>query len=183
MENPSRITMICAAAVLVVAAAPSASRSSLNARFVDWPERTNVIHIIVLDDEGRPSQPAATAKEGQWVLFGFEWAGETVEALQNDIVDNPDHDITLAVDGGTSFSVKDGYQDPFEAEPGSGPRWAWDHDGDGLGDGNGNGVGDWDGPILFFRYQHTGLSVGTHTFEFEINGDFDVITVEVIADE
>ena len=121
--------------------------------------------------------------EGQWVLFGFEWADDTVEALQA-LVDNPAHDITVSIDGGASFSVKGGYQDAFVAEAGTGPRWSWDHDGDGLEDGNGNGVGDWDGPILFFRYLYSGLSVGTHTFEFTIVdlefGISEVITVEVI---
>ena len=85
-----------------------------------------------------------------------------MEALQA-LVDNPAHDITVSIDGGASFSVKGGYQDAFVAEA---------------------GTGDWDGPILFFRYLYSGLSVGTHTFEFTIVdlefGISEVITVEVI---
>jgi len=167
-------------------AAPTAGVAGLNARFIDWPEKSNVIHIVTYGDEGRPGQPIAIVKEGQWVLFGFEWAGETVEELQASIIDNPNHDITLSIDGGPTFSVKTGYQDAFNAVPGSGQRWSWDHDGDGFGDGNGNGVGDWEGPFLFFRYQYSGLSVGMHTFEFNIidpGGDnYDFITVEVVAE-
>jgi len=181
------VTLIVLTLTLTAAtasAAPAVGAASLNARFVDWPAKSNVIHIMTFGDEGRPSQPVAIVKEGQWVLFGFEWAEETVEATQ-EFVDKPEHDITLSVDGGVPFSVKDAYQRAFEAEPRSGPRWSWDHDGDGLGDGNGNGVGDWDGPILFFRYQYSGLSVGRHTFEFTVidpeSGSLDLITVEVVA--
>ncbi len=82
--------------------------------------------------------------------------------------------------------MTDGYQDPFLAVPGVGPRWSWDHDGDGLGDRNGNGVGDFDGPILFWRWQVNHLAEGTHTFEFSYTLDggttvvfVDFVTVEV----
>jgi hypothetical protein len=180
------IALTLALTTATVSAAPVAGPAGLNARFIDWPEKSNVIHIFGYADNGRPSQPVAIVKEGQWVLFGFEWTEETVEATQ-EFVDKPEHDITLSVDGGDPFSVKDGYQGAFEAVPHSGPSWSWDHDGDGLGDGNGNGVGDWDGPILFFRYQYSGLSVGTHTFEFTIidpeYGFSNIITVEVVAEE
>lgn len=181
------LTILALALTTVTAgAAPAANVSGLNARFIDWPIKSNVIHIIGMSDEGRPSQPAAIVKEGQWVLFGVEWTNDTVESLQA-FIDKPEHDITLSIDGGIPFSVKEGYQRAFYAQTLSGPRWSWDHDGDGPGDGNGNGVGDWGGPILFFRYQYNGLSVGTHTFEFTIidpiEARVDLITVEVVAEE
>jgi hypothetical protein len=126
-------------------------------------------------------------EEGQWVLFGFEFADDSVEVLQ-EYLDTPGLDLTVSVDDAPTFSVKSGIQDAFEAVPGSGPKWSWDHDGDGMGDGNGNGAGDWDGAIAFFRYLHSGLGVGAHTFKFTF---FDpiapfevsqIITVEVVPE-
>ena len=96
------------------------------------------------------------------------------------------HDIRLSVNGGPDYSVKSGYQIPFVAVPGAGPDWTWDHDGDGPGDGNGNGIGDWNGPVLFFRHQESGLSAGSYAFEFTViyedgTSYFDTILVEVVA--
>ena len=143
----------------------------------------HVIHILVWDDDGRYGVPAYV-DEGQPIIFGFEWGGATVEELQNNYIDNIDHDITLSIDGGEQFSVKEWYQAPFYAETESGPAWSWDHDGDGPGDGDGDGIGDWSGAILFFRYQHPGLSPGTYIFEFStddgLNIIVDPITVEVL---
>jgi hypothetical protein len=184
MKFHRSLAILSIAAVLVIAAAPALGANSLNARFIRWVDKTNVIHIFAFADEGMPGQPAASVKDGQWVLFGFEWAGESVAELQ-DYLDTPGLDITVSVDGAAAFSVGYGIQDAFEAVPGSGPRWSWDHDGDGLGDGNGNSVGDWEGPIAFFRYLHSGLAIGTHAFEFTfIEPGFSVsqiITVEVVA--
>ena len=114
------------------------------------------------NDEGRSGHPPAYVDVGQPVLFGFEWGMSTVEELQV-YVDNPDHDMRLSVNGGTPFSVKDGYQPAFMPTPGSGPRRMWDHDGDGIGDGDGDGIDDWNTATLFFRYQSYGLPAGTHT--------------------
>ena len=116
--------------------------------------------------------------------MGFELADATIEDLQANFLDNPAHDITLSIDGAPAFSVKSSYQSPFVAVSGSGPRWKWDHDGDGRGDRDGDGIGDWDGPVMFFRYQHPGLTAGTHTFTFNYivpAGNFiDTITVEAV---
>ncbi|MFX0064860.1 MAG: hypothetical protein ACFFC7_22015, partial [Candidatus Hermodarchaeota archaeon] len=157
----------------------------VNGQFLKFQEKSDVIHILVFDDDGRPGQPPAKVAVGQPALLGFEWTGSSLDQLQDAFIDNPLHDITLSVDGGPAFSVKDWYQDPFIAIPGVGPRWSWDHDNDGLGDGDSDGIGDWDGPILFFRYQSAGLTFGTHTFVFSITDDggitwfSDTITVVV----
>ena len=122
--------------------------------------------VLVFDDEGRPGQPPAQVASGQPVLFGYEWGMESVDDLWDQLLNNPDHDIILSIDGNEPFSIKSGYQDPFVTIPHFGPAWSWDHDGDGLGDGDNDGIGDWEGPITFFRYQSGGLTKGTHTFEF-----------------
>ncbi|MFX0064861.1 MAG: hypothetical protein ACFFC7_22020, partial [Candidatus Hermodarchaeota archaeon] len=144
---------------------------SMNVQFIKWQEEPHIIHILVFDDDGRPGQPAALVDVGQDVLLGFEFSGSSLEELQDAFIDNPLHDITLSVDGGPAFSVKDWYQDPFIAIPGAGPPWLWDHDNDGLGDGDSDGIDDWDGPTLFFRYRSAGLTAGTHTFVFSITDD------------
>lgn len=158
----------------------------LNAQFPRFQEASNVIHIFVFNDAGRPGQPPAVVDEGQTVILGFEWAADSIADLYANYIDNPDHNLTLSVDGGAAFSVKYLYQEPFIAATRSGPRWKWDHDGDGPGDGDGDGIGDWAGPVSFFRYAATGLSVGTHTFLFTAYdggsvSDSDLITVEVVA--
>jgi len=176
--------------LLLVIAAPAAaapdasSAASLNARFVQWDRKAEVIHIFVFNDAGRPGQPPAIVEEGQKVLMGFEWGGATLEELEDTYYNNPNHDLTVSVDGGPEMSVISGYQAPYMAATRSGPAWSWDHDGDGPGDRNGNGIGDWSGPTMFFRYEFSGLSVGWHTFEFTVydNGSSfsEVITVLVV---
>ena len=157
--------------------------TSLNARFVHWQKMPHVVHIYVFSDDGRPGQPSAQVSKGQPVIFGFEYGGESVEELYEDIIDNEEYVITLAVDGGDPFSVKDGFQEPFIASTRGGPHWSWDHDGDGPGDKDEDGIGDWDGPIVFFRYMVQGLEPGVHTFTFTVTGPFpsisDTITVNV----
>ena len=185
MKTRRPLILLSILALLALSAASMMGANGLNARFIRWPVRSNVIHIFGLAEEGRPGFGPAIVKEGQWVLFGFEWWEPTIEELQA-FIDKPEHDIEVSIDGGEAFSVKDWYQDAFVAEAGSGPRWSWDHDGDGPGDGNENGADDWNGPHVFFRYLYSGLSVGTHTFEFTIiDPEFDAsdfITVEVVAD-
>ncbi len=158
--------------------------NSLNARFIHWQEQEQVIHIQVFNDHGRSGQPPAIVSVGQPILFGFEWVEDTTDLLRINYIDNPGHDITLSIDGGTPFSVKSGYQTPFIAATRSGPPWTWDHDADGPGDGDGDGIGDWSGPTLFFRYLNPGLTAGEHTFVFEFTFPdqptvTDTITVDV----
>ena len=167
-------------------AAVAGSDASGNAHHMMWVERSDVVHTFVFQDDGRPGQDPAVVHGRSPVRFGFEFGGDSLEYLSETIVDNPLHDIQMSVDGGPWASVKSGYQEPFVATPGEGPRWSWDHDGDGLGDGNGNGIGDWDGPILFWRYGLKHLVKGTHTIEFRITDDggstfwvHDTITVDV----
>lgn len=143
---------------------------SMNARFVKWQEKPHVVHIFIHDDEGRSHVGPAMVAKKQPVLFGYEWSEDSIEGLQ-DFLDDSNHQVELSIDGGTWFSVKDWYQDPFVSTTQSGPAWSWDHDGDGPGDGDGDGFGDWDGPTLFFRYQSAGLPTGTHTFEFRLSLD------------
>ena len=95
---------------------------------------------------------------------------ESVEAAQA-YIDDPDVDITLTIRGDlsiTEFSVKDGYQDAFDAATRSGPGWWWDHDSDGPGDGDSDGFGDWSGPVIFFRYRHPGLTSRVDYFIFNL---------------
>ena len=177
--------VLAVASVFLIAA----SSNGLNARFIKWQEKAQVVHIFGFTDDGRVGQPAAQADEGQPILFGFEWRGVdlNVEELQDALTNNPDHDLAVSVDGGASTSIKGSYQDAFFAETNSGPKWSWDHDADGPGDGDGDGVDDWNGPIIFVRYQHPGLGAGTHTFVFTltdpgdpiIDGATDTITVQV----
>src|SRR3972149_644148 len=161
-----RLLLVLSLVSVLALTAAGPVQAALNALFIRWVRLPHVVHIIVTQDDGRPNQPPARVGRGQPVLMGFEWAGETVEELQANIIANSGHDITVSVDGRDPFSVKRFYQDAFLAVPGQGPRWSWDHDGDGLGDGNGNGIPDWDGPILFFRFPYPGLGRGTHTFDF-----------------
>jgi len=183
------IVVLASAMVASVAGASLATSSAgLNAQFMNWVDQSSVIHIAVFDDEGRPDQDAAAVPGRSPVVFGFEWGGSdfSVQNLVDFYIDNPDHDLFVSIDGGTAFSVKDGYQEPFLAVPGTGPRWSWDHDGDGLGDGNGNGIDDFDFPVLFWRWQVKHLDKGTHTFAFTYTDDggvntfdLDFVTVEV----
>lgn|SRR5574341_201819 len=158
--------------------------NSLTARAVRFQEADNIIHILVFDDAGRPGQPPAVVAEGDVIVLVFEWELDTLEALRATYFDNPDHTITLSIDGLPAFSVRGGYQPPFYAETLSGPRWSWDHDGDGPGDGDGDGIGDWNGPVMFFRYPVTGLSVGTHSLALAVEDQGvivnEVITVEIV---
>ena len=172
--------VVFALALVQPAQALPDSPNSMNARMTHWQEQAAIIHIIVFDDAGRVGP--AVVEVGQPVLFGFEWGDVTVEALQAAFIDNPNHDITVSVDGGEPWSVKGNYQTPFYAATQSGPAWTWDHDADGPGDGDGDGIGDWTTATLFFRYQHPGLAEGTHTFVFTTTDpdSVDTITVEVV---
>jgi hypothetical protein len=176
------LIVLAALAVSPALALPDKPKS-MNARFVKWQAVDHVVHIFVFDEAGCPGQPPAVIGQQQPILFGFEYGGESVAQLQADLIDNPDHDLTLSIDGGDPFSVKGWYQSPFVAETQSGPAWSWDHDGDGPGDGDEDGIGDWSGPVLFFRYQSPGLGKGMHTFQFCVhfddgNGDIcETITV------
>jgi len=165
------------------AAAVASSEASENAHHMQWVTRSDVVHVFVFGDEGRPDQPPAIVSGGSPLRFGFEW-GDSLEALQS-YIDDPDHDILMSVDGGPWESVKSGYQSPFVPTPGEGPRWSWDHDGDGLGDGNGNGIGDWDFPVLFWRFAVNHLEKGTHTIDFGITFDggatFDIDTITAVV--
>ncbi len=154
--------------------------TSMNARMTHWQEESAVIHILVWSDAGRVGP--AEVEVGQPLLFGFEWSGGTVESLQADYIDNPNHDFTVSVDGDPARSVKSFYQTPFNTATKSGPAWNWDHDADGPGDGDGDGVGDWSGAVLFFRYPYPGLALGVHTFVFTVvdTGQSDIITVDVV---
>jgi hypothetical protein len=172
------LVLLITLAIIIPAAALPINPTSMNARFMKWQENSHVIHIFVWDDDGRFGIPAMV-DEGQPIIFGFEWGGESIEQLKADFIDS-DHDIMLSVDGGIPFSVKDWYQTPFYSGTELGPAWSWDHDGDGPGDGDGDGIGDWSGAVLFFRYQHPGLSTGTHEFVFSTDGIVDPITVEVL---
>lgn len=171
-------------ALLMVAstmAAVAGSHASDNALMMKWEKRTDVVHILVFDDDGRPGQPVAKVPGKSPILFGFEFGGNSVEDLEAILATA---EAYLSIDGGPFESVKAGFQPPFVAVPGSGPRWSWDHDFDGLGDGNGNGIDDFDGPVFFWRYAIKHLSKGTHTFEFEFSFDggttfeTDVITAK-----
>jgi hypothetical protein len=159
-------------------AATADSGAADNAQHMQWVEKSSVVHILIFTDDGRPGQPPAVVPGSSPIRFGFEWGGESLEQLQTDILDNELHDITLSIDGGPAISVKSGYQAPFVAVPGSGPRWSWDHDHDGLGDGNGNSIGDWDGPVVFWRYAVSHMSIGTHTFDFAVTEDGWVTVIE-----
>jgi hypothetical protein len=155
------------------AAAKRKTPIGLNVKATKFQELTNVIHILVTNDDGRLGQPAIV-KKGRPVLFLFEWGadpGETVADLQAFYIDGEEHNLTLSIDGQPAFSVKEYYQDAFFAETGSGPFWKWDHDGDGPGDGDGDGTGDWNGPVIFFRYEVKRLSKGDHTFTFSYTED------------
>lgn len=180
--------LLLLSAAIPAAAAPASSTSGMNAQFLQWQEKEHIIHIFVYDDAGRPGQPAAVVRQHPDILLGFEWEGA---GLSDALYNNPDHDITLSIDGGAAFSVKDGYQEPFDVTIRSGPVWAWDHDGDGLGDRDGDGIDDWGsdetlgGEVMFFRYQVGGLSLGTHTLAFTMHHpggstESDLITVEVV---
>ncbi|MFX0184752.1 MAG: hypothetical protein ACFE95_16840 [Candidatus Hodarchaeota archaeon] len=159
--------------------------TSMNARFVKWQEKPHVIHIFAFDDDGREGRPPALVALGQPVLVGFEWGTgfSSVNEIQERIIGNPDHFVTLSVDGGEPFSIKKWYQNPFYAETGSGPAWRWDHDGDGPGDNDGDGISDWDGPVTFFRYHIEGLSAGEHTLVFTINNPLDnhAVIIDIIT--
>ena len=98
--------------------------AAANAQHMQWLEKSNVVHIIVFTDEGRPGQPPAIVHGSSPIHFGFEWGGASLEELQANILDSELHDITLSIDGGPAVSVKSGYQAPFVAVPGSGPRWS-----------------------------------------------------------
>jgi hypothetical protein len=167
---------------MTVPAAVAGSDNSANAVFIEWVERSDVIHIFGFDDEGRAGHGPALVSGMSPVYFGYEWVDPTVEALQA-ILDNPDHDIRVSIDGGVEMSLKHLYQTPFVAVPGEGPEWSWDHAGDGLGNNNGI-ANDWSGPVMFWRYSVKHLDKGTHTFVFKLvypgpDYDTDTITVEV----
>jgi hypothetical protein len=179
-------TLVLVVVLMLVMVAPTAALpdnpKSMNARMTHFQEESAVIHILVFNDDGRNGVPALV-DIGQPLLFGFEWAGADVAALQA-VLDDPSTSFTVSVDGGSTVDIVGFYQSPFEAETQSGPAWTWDHDGDGPGDGDGDGVGDWSGPTVFFRYPHPGLGSGTHTFEFALKwGDIEVsdfILVEAV---
>ena len=180
------LVVLVASAGVAPAVADPVNATALNARFTHFQEQPQVIHLFVFNDDGRPGQPPAVVQSGQPVLFGFEWDEPSLAELQANYLDNPNHDILLSVDGSPSVSVKSLYQTPFIAIATVGPAWSWDHDGDGPGDGDGDGIADWDGPVMFFRYQHLALDPGTHAFDFNITNDggatydfSDTITVQV----
>jgi hypothetical protein len=174
-EAPLRRGILIALVALLLlggtVTATASSDASGNAQHIQWVDKSNVVHIFIFGDEGRPGEGTAVVKGNSPIRFGFEWSEASVALLQEAILDNPLHDIEMSIDGGAFVSVKSGYQSPFVAVPGSGPRWSWDHDGDGLGDGNGNGIGDWDSPVLFWRHVVPEMPYGLHTFDFRITED------------
>lgn len=162
--------------------ADAGSDQNDNAVFIQWVERSDVIHIFAFEDEGRAGYGPAVVSGKSPVYFGFEWGNQSMEALQA-ILDDPGHDILVSIDGADDISLKHLYQAPFVAVPGEGPRWSWDHDHDGLGNNNGIAL-DWSGPAMFWRYTVKHLEKGTHTFLFTLvqpGPDYltDTITVEV----
>jgi hypothetical protein len=178
-------TLVVVVVLVLVMVAPAAAlpdnEKSMNARMMHFMEKSEVIHILVFEDDGRVGVPAYV-DVGQPLLFGFEWGGYTDIADLLEDMEDPDNYFTVSVNGGGEVDVEGYYQTPFVAETQSGPAWTWDHDGDGPGDGDGDGIGDWSGPIVFFRYPYPGVDSGTHTFEFCFAfGEFggcDTITVE-----
>lgn len=192
MKKAAKLGMIFLLVILLfvfaspVAAGPGGNANGLNARFLKWQEKEHLIHILVFNDAGRDSAGPAVVPEGQSIIMGFEWTEDTIEDLENNIYNNPNHYVTLSIDGGPAFSVNSAYQAPFVAATRSGPKWSWDHDGDGPGDGDGDGIGDWVFPVIFFRYEYKNLTLGTHTFFFTFHMEDgtiinDTITVEVVA--
>lgn len=174
--------LLAATALLVSAPARAqttdAGEIALNERFIDWVDRDDTVHLFA--DALVPGGDATDifVPAGSTVVFGFEFSGPSVEDLE-DFLESGGADIDVSINSGPDQSANSGYQEPFTAPAASsGPAWQWDHDGDGTGDGNGNGLGDWIGPILFFRYESMVLPEGTTTFEFDLGGLTDTITVE-----
>lgn len=161
--------------------AEAESDQGVNAIFIQWAERSDVIHLFEFGDEGQDGHGPAVVPGGSPVYFGYEWGAESIEDFEAILAN---HDILVSIDGASDISLKHLYQTPFVAVPGEGPRWSWDHDHDGLG--NNNGIAeDWDGPVMFWRYGVKHLEKGTHTFLFTIDYTdatpnlTDLITVEV----
>ena len=166
--------LLMALVVSISFAGPWGKIVSINARFMNWPIKENVIHVIGTLEE--PSLlfeggKVATLGRGSPILFGFEYADplEILIGLKEDI----NHNIRLRIDGDiVADNLRIFLQDPFIAQPGVGPEWTWDHDGDGLGDGNGNAVDDWNGPIMFWRFEiKPKLNFGDHIWQLEITYD------------
>ena len=118
--------------VLVVPASASPGANGLNAQFMFWQERQNIIHIFVFNDDGRGSVPAMV-DAGDPIILGYELSEDDLANF--DYFLTGPYDLTLSIDGGPEFSVRSSYQTPFDAST-SHPRWSWDHDGDGRGDGD-----------------------------------------------
>jgi hypothetical protein len=172
------ILVVLLALVLALPASAGPGANGLNAQFIFWQERQNVIHIFVFNDDGRAGAGPATVDAGDPIILGYEVSDVSIEAIQDHLT-GPDFDLTLSVDGGPEVSVRDLFQSPFDSST-SRPRWSWDHDGDGRGDGDGDSIGDWSGPVAFFRYWHPGFASGVHTFTFTTY-DFGAPTVDVIT--
>jgi hypothetical protein len=185
--------LLGAALVFAVAAPASAAPTTdpdeiaRNERFIRFQELEDVVHLVLFGDEGQPSQPPAQVVLGARPLLGFEWTDITVQSLLDNITNNALHDFRVSIDGGAAFSIKaSSYQEPFVAVPSlSNPSWQWDHNNDGLG--NNSGIPDWDGPVLFVRFEAPAVTTtGTHTYDFDITydggttlQDFDFITIDV----
>ena len=190
MKNKNKLTalLLVTVAMLLIAVPVGAGKDnpiSMNAQFMKWQEKANILHIFVHDDDGRSHIGPAYVDAGQPLIFGFEWGDPegTIEDLEA-YVNDPGHDLTLTITGDvfvSEFSVKGFYQEAFYSETQSGPAWSWDHDGDGPYDGDGDGFGDWSGPIVFFRYPYPGLPSGTYYFTFTLYDDFTLIYAETIT--
>ncbi|GEM_PF-4047664 len=180
--NKIRLLSIGIIILLFLMTTGIAFAKTLNAWFLQFQERDNIIHLFIYDDHGQQGQPPAVVSLGQPIIIGYEWEEDTVEDIVNNVFNNRAHNITLSVNGSATVSLKSEYQTPFVAVPGSGPNWSWDHDGDGLGDGDGDGIGDWDNAVSFFRYEVAGLNVGKHSLLVTLTHN-GVITVEPITVE
>ena len=178
------LTLILILLVAVPVGAVKYNPISMNAQFMKWQEKENILHIFVHNDSGRSHVGPAYVDAGQSMIFGFEWGGNASVEEAQAYVDAPGHDLTVSISGDITvpeFSVKEYYQEAFYSETESGPAWSWDHDGDGPFDGDGDGFGDWNGPIVFFRYPHAGLPTGTYYFMFTLYDDYTYIFTDTIT--
>lgn len=142
---------------------------SMNARFAQWAEKEDVIHVLGGAFEGDDEHNVTSSNK---LLIGFEFTSSSPESLDENITENPDNDIRVVLDGtAVAGDWKAGLQPAHIAETECGAAWSWDHDGDGPGDGNGNGVGDFSGAVLFWRVPLGPLADGTYVLEVEITYD------------
>lgn len=181
------LTLIIASTVVAFPTNPTA----LNARFFQWQEKEEIIHIGT-DSSGNSADNPAIVDVGQPIIFGHEWVSsdstlEEQEAIYND----PEFDLFLSVDNGPFYSIREFIQPPFVmSDDCSEPRMYWDHDFDGRGDGDGDGDGDfcdiWPNAIFkFVRVPYSFADPGLHTLdiqysEFNFGGFAWTIYIEVL---